>query len=98
MKKLLSLLLAAAVVAAMAAPAPAVVPPRDCGITKIRGKRYTIKADRITCRTAERYIINWVRERRRPRGWTCKTYSGQKLRYRCYDASPRREAFAILRS
>ena len=43
-----------ALVVALAGPAWAPVPPRNCGMLEAKGKRFNIKADQIRCRTARR--------------------------------------------
>ena len=75
--------LAAVLVAA--APAGAIVPPRDCGRITVKHKRYNIKADQMRCRDAVRYSRNYLTSsRRKPRGYTCRRYSGgTKLAFRC---------------
>jgi hypothetical protein len=80
---------AAAVVAcaaalALAPAAQAIVPPRDCGRMTVKGKRYTIKADQLRCRTARTYSRRYLERRRRPSGYRCRTYGSEtKLKFRC---------------
>ncbi|MDX6677270.1 MAG: hypothetical protein QOE31_1322, partial [Solirubrobacteraceae bacterium] len=38
---------------ALAPLSAAIVPPTDCGSIRVSGKRYTIKADQLRCRTAK---------------------------------------------
>ncbi len=78
-----SLLLVAAFLAGPPA-APAIVPPRDCGMTTVKGKRYNIKADQIRCRTAKPHARRFLASGRRPSGYRCRTYSGSTaLKFRC---------------
>lgn len=75
-----------ALVAALAVPAaaPAVVPPKNCGIVTVKGKRYQIKADQVTCRTAKTHAIRYLRTGVKPSGWRCTRYpSSSKFKFRC---------------
>lgn len=101
---LLALLGAAAVLAAAlsaaslttAEEAGATVPPRNCGITKVSGKRYQIKADQIRCRTATSHSRRYLSSRRKPSGYRCRNYNGgTKLKFRCWKGD--RLFFAIRR-
>ena len=87
MKKTILILVAFALaLAAFAAqPAGAIVPPRDCGTTTVKSKRYQIKTDQMRCRTAKRYARRYLRSRSRPSGFRCKNYkaSQTKLAFRC---------------
>jgi hypothetical protein len=77
--------------------APAVVPPRDCGFIKLKGHRYNVKADQMRCSDAKDDLRDYALRGKRPgKGWTCKTYKDQSLRYRCYKGQ--REFFGIRRS
>ena len=97
MKPLIALLIALALPLLATAAAPATVPPKNCGFMELKGHRYNVKADGLRCATARDYLRRYaVRGRRPGRGWTCKTYSGQALRYRCYKGE--REFFGIRRS
>jgi hypothetical protein len=80
-----------------AAPAQAIVPPRDCGRITVKSKRYNIKADQMRCadavRHSRRYLAN---SRRRPRGFRCRRYGREtKLVFRCQRGV--RNFFAIRR-
>lgn len=82
--------------AALVPAASAVVPPRDCGIVKVGGKRYQIKADQIRCRTAKSHSRRYLRSRARPSGYRCTTYgAATKLKFRCSRST--RVFFAIKR-
>jgi hypothetical protein len=86
---------------ALVAPtqAGAIVPAKNCGIIKVGGKRYQVKADQLTCTTAKKYATTLLRTKRRPTNYRCtKGSSGSKLVYNCVNtkASPDR-TFYILR-
>ena len=68
---------------ASATTAPAVVPPKNCGTITVKGKRYMIKADQMTCRTAKSWSRTYLERRRKPSGWTCRRYTDTKLVFRC---------------
>jgi|SRR3712207_545081 len=80
-----TLLATALAAAALAAPAeaPGIVPPKDCGFTKVGGKRYNIKSDQMRCSTAVRYARAYLGRRSKPRGYRCRNYSGSALKFRC---------------
>ena len=64
--------------------AQAIVPPRDCGMTTVKGQRYNIKADQLRCSTAKPHARRYLSTRRKPSGYRCKNYSGStKLKFRC---------------
>lgn len=76
-----------------AAPAGAIVPPKNCGTTTISGKRYQVKADQFSCTTAKRYARTLITRKRRPSGYKCtRGPSRSKLVYQCVNtkASPDR--------
>ena len=79
----LSLVLVA--VALSAGAAGAIVPPTNCGMQHVSGKRYQIKADQLRCRTAKRYSRSYLSAGRRPSGYRCRNYraSQTKLKFRC---------------
>jgi hypothetical protein len=80
----LAALVAAIALAFAAGPAHAVVPPRDCGMQTVKGKRYNIKADQIRCRTARSYSRTYLTSHRRPRGYRCRDYTRRtKIKFRC---------------
>lgn len=69
---------------ALTGPAQAIVPPRDCGTTTVKGKRYSIKADQIRCSTAKPHARRYLASGRRPSGYRCKDYGrSTKLKFRC---------------
>lgn len=80
---------AAGVVAALAlAPAAgeAVVSPTNCGKVSAKGKRYQVKSHRIACRIAKPAAKRFLETGRKPRGYTCRTFSPKqtKIRFRCF--------------
>ena len=87
----------ALVVALAAAPsAVATVPPKNCGMRTVGGKRYPIKADQMRCDTAKTYSRRYLRSHSRPSGYRCADYSsGTKLKFRCFKRV--RVFFAIRR-
>ena len=88
--------LAALGLAAGAASAPATVPPKNCGMTTVSGKRYQIKADQLRCTTAKTYARRYLRSHSRPSGYRCTDFgSSTKLKFRC--AKGIRVFFAIKR-
>jgi hypothetical protein len=91
--------LAAAAAVALAAPAGAIVPPKDCGIVKLKGKRYNIKSDQLKCPTARKYSLTYLKSHHKPSGYTCNRYSGSKIVFRCVNAhtNPDRTFYAIKR-
>jgi hypothetical protein len=95
--RLAPLAVTAACALALPTAAPAVVPPKNCGIITVNAKRYQIKADQISCRTAKRYSRRYLSTRVRPRGYRCtrKPDRRNKLRFLCY--SGRKQFFAIRR-
>ena len=94
----LSTALTTVVVAALAAaPAPAVVPPRDCGTMSVSGKRYQVKVDQISCRSGKSYSKSYITRRTKPRGYTCKRYPVRKGRVSFYCNDGRKVFFAIRR-
>ncbi len=81
---IVALLLSAACVTAVTVSAAAIVPPRNCGTLKAKGKRYNIKADQIRCRTARAHASRYLTAGRRPRGYRCRNYGRQtKIKFRC---------------
>ena len=87
---------AALALSAGATVAPATVPPKNCGITKVGSKRYQIKADQIRCSTATTYSRRYLRSHDRPSGYRCTDFGrSTKLKFRC--AKGVRVFFAIKR-
>jgi hypothetical protein len=80
-----------------AAPAGAIVPPKDCKIITVGGKRYNIKSDQLKCKTARQYSATYLRTHHKPSGYVCNRYTGSKIVFRCVAAkyNPDRTFFAI---
>jgi hypothetical protein len=69
---------------ALAPAAVATVPPKNCGMLSVSGKRYQIKADQMRCSSAKTYSRRYLSSRTRPAGYSCRNYSGgTKLKFRC---------------
>lgn len=65
-------------------PAGATVPPKDCGMMTVNGKRYQIKADQMRCDPARTYSRRYLRSHTQPTGYRCTDFrSGTKLKFRC---------------
>ena len=65
-------------------PVSAIVPPKDCGFQKVRGKRYNIKADQLRCRDAVPMARAYLATHKRPRGYRCHDYhGGTAIKFRC---------------
>ncbi len=80
----LALTATCALLAMLAAPSPAIVPPSDCGRMTVKAKRYTIKADQLRCVTARSHASRYLSMHRRPSGYTCRDFGGEtKLKFRC---------------
>lgn len=77
--------------------ATAVVPPKACGKITVSTKRYQIKADQISCRSARRYSRRFLTRGTKPRGYTCKNYPSKKGRVDFYCNDGRKIFFAIRR-
>jgi hypothetical protein len=76
--------------------AGATVPPKNCGMLSVKGKRYQIKADQMRCSSAKTYSRRYLRSHSRPSGYSCRDYSSStKLKFRCTKSV--RVFFAIRR-
>jgi len=79
-----ALALACGLFAAFAPAGRAIVPPADCGIVKVDGKRYAVKADQLRCSTARSYSSSYLKTGNRPTGYRCRNYGAEtKLKFRC---------------
>jgi len=96
LRGMLAFALTVAVLLVAAAPSPAPVAPRNCGMMTVEGKRYQVKADQIRCSTAKTRTRRYLREGDRPRGYSCRNYgSSTALKFRCWKRE--RVFFAIRR-
>ena len=85
-----------ALLVALAGPAWAPVPPRNCGMLEAKGKRFNIKADQIRCTRARRYARRYLVEHVKPSGYSCRTYGREtSIAFRCSKGA--RVLFAIRR-
>ena len=78
--------LAAALLLVFAAPSPAPVAPRNCGMLTVEGNRYQVKADQVRCRTARTHARRYLARGVRPRGFDCQRYNrpSSHLKFRCW--------------
>jgi hypothetical protein len=93
-----SLLAVAAVVAGvLATSSSAIVPPKDCGTTRVNHKRWHIKADQISCRTAVKYARTYIAHHTKPAHYSCHRYKDSALYAKCVNtrANPDRTIFII---
>ena len=75
--------LALALLLALAAPAAATVPPKDCGNLRADGKRYGVKSHLLRCVTSRRHARRWLDTRTTPAGWRCTRPRGTRLKLYC---------------
>ena len=78
--RLLPVFLVMAALLLVAAPANAITTPRDCGSTTVKGKRYKVKADQVSCSTSKRHARRYLSTGRRPSGYKCRNYPDRKRR------------------
>ena len=80
-----ALTLALAALVLSAAAATAIVPPTNCGMQRVSGHRYQIKADQLRCTRAKRYSRSYLATGHRPSGYRCRNFraSETKLKFRC---------------
>lgn len=84
-RNLVAVLIAGLLSAAALIPAKAgaIVPPRNCGILEVNGKRYNIKADQLRCRPARKYSKRYIASHWKPSGYSCRGYRNSALKFRC---------------
>jgi hypothetical protein len=75
--------LTAAVLLTATPVAGSTVPPRNCGPLTVKSRHYIIKADQIRCPAAKADAKAYLTSRKKPRGFTCRDYTGSKLTFRC---------------
>ena len=94
------LLLPLLAVAALAVPAtaPAIVPPKDCGVITVKGKKHRIKADGVTCAFAKEKATRYLRTGTKPGSrWSCKRYpKSSGFSFRCENGA-RKNIYGIKR-
>lgn len=94
-----TILLAATVAALLCLPgaATAVVPPKNCGTMTLKGKRYQVKADQMSCSTGRGHAKRFLTNGAKPRGYRCRDYPSKKGRVDFYCNNGRKIFFAIRR-
>ena len=83
MVRVVAFFVALAVGAAIAVPAAATVPPRNCGPLVVAKRNYIVKADQIRCSTAMKNAKSYLTSKRRPTGFKCKDFKGSAMTFRC---------------
>ena len=91
--------LVVAVVLAASTTSEAIVPPKNCGTITVKGHRYNVKADQLTCASARTYAARYLGSNVRPHSYSCRRYKGSALVARCVNtrANPDRTIFMIKR-
>ena len=97
MTRILLAVLALGAVLALPVVAPAVVPPKSCGTMTVKGKKYQVKADQISCKTGREHTQRYLSSHRKPRGYSCKDLSKEKGRVTFTCNNGRKVFFAIRR-
>jgi hypothetical protein len=94
-----ALIIAAAVAAILSLPTltSAVVPPKNCGTMSVKGKRYQVKADQMSCTTGRDHARRYLQNGRKPRGYRCRDYPSKKGRVDFYCNKSKKIFFAIRR-
>ena len=96
--RLLPVLLAvSALLLVTAGPASAVVAPRDCGFLSVKGKRYNVKADQLSCSTGRRHARRYLQSGSRPSGYRCKNYPASQTAKKFSCKRGIREFYAVRR-
>ena len=80
-----------------ALPAAATVPPTNCGLTTVKGKRYDIKTHQVACRRGKPWARTYLRTGRKPKGYSCRNYSAKVTRFRFICRRGGRDFLAIRR-
>ena len=91
----ITVIAAFAAMALFSTHAGATVPPKNCGKLTVGSRAFTIKADGVRCSTAKSHSGRYLRTRRAPSGWRCRSYSGSRMAFRCTRGD--RVIFAIKR-
>ena len=97
MKRTALTVLALAAMLCLPSVTAAVVPPKSCGTMDVRGKRYQVKADQISCRTGRRNAKRFLTNGTHPSGYKCRDYASKKGRVDFYCNNGRKIYFAIRR-
>ena len=95
MKAVLPAALLAAVL--VVGSADAIVPPRDCGRMTVSNKKWRIKADQVSCKTARRHAKYYIVRKKSPTGYRCRRYKESSLYAKCVNtrSNPDRTVFII---
>ncbi len=70
-----AVVVAAALSAASAVPAPA-AHGTSCGVVPKRSSDYRVTARVISCRSARKWVKRYLRDRGKPGGWSCVDPAG----------------------
>lgn len=83
----------------LAAPvsAGATVPPTECGLTTVKGKRYDIKTHLVSCKRGTPWARSYLRSGRKPKGYSCRNSSAKVTRIRFICRRGGRDFLAIRR-
>lgn len=94
-----ALLIAVALLAATSVCAPASVPPRDCGFLVVKSHRYQAKADQLRCKVGRRYVRAYLKNKRKPKGYSCKEFGPETpVEFLCKKGkSPNEKQFLAVR-
>lgn len=69
---------------ALSAPATATTYPRTCGKATYRGESFVLRAHLISCSKGKPYALNYLRKRKKPKGWRCSNGKKQdSIRFIC---------------
>jgi len=82
---------------ATALPASATVPPTECGLTTVKGKRYDIKTHQVSCKRGKPWARSYLRSGRKPKGYRCRNYSAKVTKFRFICRRGARDFLAIRR-
>lgn len=80
-----------------ASPAAATVPPTECGMTTVKGKRYEIKTHLVTCGRGKPWARSYLRTGRKPSGYKCRNYDPKVTKFRFICRRGGRDFLAIRR-
>jgi len=97
LRRLLTALGATALLLALPAAVPAVVPPKDCGRMTVKGKRYQVKVDQISCSTGRTYTSRYLARGSKPRGYRCRENRPKRNSVQLSCSSGRKQLFVIRR-
>jgi hypothetical protein len=61
-----------------ASPAAGAVPPDKCGTIAVEGKKFKVRAHKVSCEFAVRWSKHFLKRGHRPDGWSCTRYSADE--------------------